>query len=160
MGDKSLKNFFKMKFLGSLLAAFAYSNPVPAEDPAPASSDSGMSTDIIMINMNMANIQMNMGDFRGSDVPSEGMFNTNGTFQFLDGMSSSDRDQIKDFLAMDEVQSGLKTLAENLPGFQSFVDAMNGNTQTATTEATTTEANAGMGRKSLKNDHSGSEPRP
>ena len=41
---------------------------------------------------------MNMGDFRGSDVPSEGMFNTNGTFQFLDGMSSSDRDQIKDLL--------------------------------------------------------------
>ena len=40
---------------------------------------------------------------------------------------------------MDEVQSGLKTLAENLPGFQSFVDAMNGNTQSATTEATTTE---------------------
>ena len=41
-----------------------------------------------------------MGDFRGSDVPSEGMFNTNGTFQFLDGMSSSDRDQIKDLLGI------------------------------------------------------------
>ena len=87
---------------------------------------------------------MNMGDFRGSDVPGEGMFNTNNTFQFLDGMSSSDRDQIKDLLEMEEVQSGLKTLAENLPGFQSFVDAMNGNTAADTTEAPTTTSGMGL----------------
>ena len=47
-----------MKFISSLLAAFAIANPVPADDPAPAdNASSNMDTDIIMINMNMANIQ-------------------------------------------------------------------------------------------------------
>ena len=53
-----------------------------ADDPAPASSESGMDTDIIMINMNMANIQMNMGDFRGSEYAGDG-FSYNNTMQFL-----------------------------------------------------------------------------
>ena len=53
-----------------------------------------------LVNLLCEILQINMGDFRGSDVPSEGMFNTNGTFQFLDGMSSSDRDQIKDLLGI------------------------------------------------------------
>ena len=41
-----------------------------------------MDTDIIMINMNMANIQMNMGDFRGSEYAGDG-FSYNNTMQFL-----------------------------------------------------------------------------
>ena len=41
-----------------------------------------MDTDIIMINMNMANIQMNMGDFRGSEYAADG-FSYNNTMQFL-----------------------------------------------------------------------------
>ena len=91
-----------MKFIASLLAAFAVANPVPgksntrpflsrvpvsslyisADDPAPATSEGGMDTDIIMINMNMANIQMNMGDFRGSEYAGDG-FSYNNTMQFL-----------------------------------------------------------------------------
>ena len=39
-----------MKFFASLLATMAVSNPVPA--------DTDMDTDIIMINMNRANIQV------------------------------------------------------------------------------------------------------
>ena len=53
-----------------------------ADDPAPATSEGGMDTDIIMINMNMANIQMNMGDFRGSEYAGDG-FSYNNTMQFL-----------------------------------------------------------------------------
>ena len=56
--------------------------PISADDPAPASSEGGMDTDIIMINMNMANIQMNMGDFRGSEYAGDG-FSYNNTMQFL-----------------------------------------------------------------------------
>lgn len=75
-----------MKFLASIVAALAVANPVPATGllnwkffhvmfnvyltkpmsaddpaPAPASSSEGntMDTDIIMINMNSANIQVN-----------------------------------------------------------------------------------------------------
>merc|ERR1712212_1116333 len=140
--EKSLKN---MKFIASLLAAFAIANPVPADDPAPASSEGGMDTDIIMINMNMANIQMNMGDFRGSEYAADG-FSYNNTMQFLSGINAADRDQIAELLAMPELQAGFQTLAENLPGFQSFVDTM---LPADSTEApTTTEAAAepGMGR--------------
>ena len=48
-----------MKFLATLLAGLAMANPAPA-DPAPAPE--GGSASIIMINMNMANIQVTLKD--------------------------------------------------------------------------------------------------
>merc|ERR1712168_1627328 len=133
--EKSLKN---MKFIASLLAAFAIANPVPADDPAPASSEGGMDTDIIMI-------KMNMGDFRGSEYAGDG-FSYNNTMQFLSGMNAADRDQITELLAMPELQAGFATLAQNLPGFQSFVDSMLPPTDAPATTTTEAAAEPGMGR--------------
>ena len=104
-----------------------------------------MDTDIIMINMNMANIQMNMGDFRGSEYAADG-FSYNNTMQFLSGMSAADKDQITELLAMTELQAGFATLAQNLPGFQSFVDSMLPATEAPATDTTTTTEAAGMVR--------------
>ena len=59
------------------------------------------------------------------------------------GMNAADRDQISELLAMPELQAGFATLAQNLPGFQSFVDSMLPPTDAPAT--TTTEA-AGMVR--------------
>ena len=59
------------------------------------------------------------------------------------GMNAADRDQITELLAMPELQAGFATLAQNLPGFQSFVDSMLPPTDAPAT--TTTEA-AGMVR--------------
>ena len=52
-----------MKLVGSVLAALAVANPISNQgrtkrNAAAATSDSAMDTDIIMINMNMANIQV------------------------------------------------------------------------------------------------------
>ena len=47
-----------MKFLASLLAAVAVANPVPADEPAPASGVTQLDTSIIMINMKRADIQL------------------------------------------------------------------------------------------------------
>ena len=55
---KKASNSWDMKFLASLLATLAIANPVPADEPAPASGDTQMDTSIIMINMNSANIQV------------------------------------------------------------------------------------------------------
>ena len=60
------------------------------------------------------------------------------------GMNAADRDQIIELLAMPELQAGFATLAQNLPGFQSFVDSMLPPTDEPAT-TTTTEA-AGMVR--------------
>merc|ERR1712179_186 len=120
----------EMKIIASLLAAFALaapgpSDPAPEPAPEPAPADSGMQQSIVMINMNAANIQMNMGDFRGnSDVNGEGIDSDSWKWSFLDGIKESDKKQIEDLLALDDVQNGLKTLSDNLPGFKSFVDAM------------------------------------
>merc|ERR1711990_1088172 len=132
----------RMKFIASILAAFAIANPVPADDAAVAPS---ADTDIIMINMNMANIQMNMGDFRGSEYAGDG-YSYNNTMQFLSGMNSEDRSQIADLLAMPELQAGFATLAQNLPGFQSFVNSMLPSTEAPTTTTTEAAAEPGMGR--------------
>ena len=50
--------FLEMKFSALLLAAIANANPVPADTPAESTSGNTMDTDIIMINMNTANIQV------------------------------------------------------------------------------------------------------
>ena len=50
--------FLEMKFSALLLAAIANANPVPADTPAESTSGNTMDTDIIMINMNSANIQV------------------------------------------------------------------------------------------------------
>merc|ERR1719189_1902643 len=134
-----------MKFISSLLVSFAFANPVPADNADSSPASSGMDTDIIMINMNMANIQMNMGDFRGSEYAADG-FSYNNTMQFLSGMNAADRDQIAELLAMPELQAGFQTLAENLPGFQSFVDTMLPPTDAPTTTTTEAAAEPGMGR--------------
>ena len=62
------------------------------------------------------------------------------------GMNAADRDQIAELLAMPELQAGFQTLAENLPGFQSFVDTM---LPADSTEASTTTEAAGMVRHIL-----------
>ena len=116
-----------------------FSRNISADEPA------RMDTDIIMINMNMANIQMNMGDFRGSEYAADG-FSYNNTMQFLSGMSAADKDQITELLAMTELQAGFATLAQNLPGFQSFVDSMLPATEAPATDTTTTTEAAGMVR--------------
>ena len=54
-------------------------------------------------------------------------------------MNAADRDQITELLAMPELQAGFATLAQNLPGFQSFVDSMLPPTEAPET-TTTTEA--------------------
>ena len=89
---------------------------------------------------------MNMGDFRGSDVPNSG--SQNSTFQWINGMSADDKQTLQDLMAMDEVQAGLDTLAENFPAFASMIDALSDATATDTTEApTTTQSSGGMGKK-------------
>merc|ERR1711990_1078555 len=138
----SYKN--KMKFLASIVAALAVANPVPADDPAPAPASDGntMDTDIIMINMNSANIQMNMGDFRGSDVPGD-FASQNSTFQWISGMSAEDQDQLKELMKMDEMQAGLETLAENFPAFAGMINALGDLAEEDTTAETTTVQPAG-----------------
>merc|ERR1712168_632355 len=140
----SYKN--KMEFLASIVAALAVANPVPADDPAPAPASEGntMDTDIIMINMNTANIQMNMGDFRGSDVPGD-FVSQNSTFNWISGMSAEDQDQLKELMKMDEMQAGLETLAENFPAFAGMINAL-GDLAEEDTTAETTTASGGMGR--------------
>ena len=49
-----------MKFLASVVATLAIANPVPADEPAPASDGTQMDTSIIMINMNRADIQVSV----------------------------------------------------------------------------------------------------
>merc|ERR1719410_341369 len=83
--------------------------------------------------MNTANIQMNMGDFRGSDVPDSESQN----FQWLTGMSAEDQTQPQDLMAMDEVQNGLEVLAQNFPAFSSMISALTDSE--GTTEAPATE---------------------
>ena len=110
---------------------------------------------------------MNMGAFRGSEYAGDG-FSCKNTMQFLrlvfssvqgiqyavfglvekletwkKSVNAADRDQITELLAMPELQAGFATLAQNLPGFQSFVDSMLPPTEEPAT--TTTEA-AGMVR--------------
>ena len=73
-------------------------------------------------------------------------FSLSSSFQLKtkgSGMNAADRDQISELLAMPELQAGFATLAQNLPGFQSFVDSMLPPTDAPAT--TTTEA-AGMVR--------------
>merc|ERR1719337_83128 len=107
------------------------------DNPAPEGQNS-----VIMINMNCANIQMNMGDFRGSDVAED---DEGDSWSFVQGIQETDKDAIVELLQNQDFQAGLKTLTEKLPGFSSFVDAMVGTTEApATTEAA--DSGAGMGR--------------
>merc|ERR1712228_52196 len=124
----------KMKFLATLLAGLAMANPAPG-DPAPAPE--GGSASIIMINMNMANIQMNMGDFRGSSVAEDGPMQNNENWSFMEKVSEDDMNTIRDMLENNQVKDGLEVLTEKLPGFSSFFDSL---TAESTTEATTTQA--------------------
>ena len=62
-------------------------------------------------------------------------------------MNAADRDQISELLAMPELQAGFATLAQNLPGFQSFVDSMLPPTDAPAT--TTTEAAGTVRHKGL-----------
>ena len=77
--------------------------------------------------------QMNMGDFRGSDVPDSDTQN----FEWLTGMSAEDQTQLQDLMAMDEVQNGLEVLAQNFPAFSSMISALTNSEET--TEAPATE---------------------
>ena len=84
-----------------------------------------------------------MGDFRGSDVP--GSNTQESTIEWISGMSTQDKDQLKELMSMDEVQAGMETLAENFPAFAGMINALS-DVGTETTEATATTANAGMGK--------------
>lgn len=84
-----------------------------------------------------------MGDFRGSDVP--GSNTQEPTIEWIRGMSTQDKDQLKELMSLDEVQAGMETLAENFPAFAGMINALS-DLGTETTEATATTVNAGMGR--------------
>ena len=79
---------------------------------------------------------MNMGDFRGSDVP--GSNSQNSTFQWINGISAEDQDQLKALMQMDQVKAGLDTLAENFPAFAGMIDALGDLAEEDTTAETTT----------------------
>ena len=81
---------------------------------------------------------MNMGDFRGSDVP--GSNTQNSTFQWISGMSAEDQDQLKELMNMPEMQAGMETLAENFPAFASMIEALGDLATEDTTEAPATTA--------------------
>ena len=80
---------------------------------------------------------MNMGDFRGSDVPGD-FASQNSTFQWISGMSAEDQDQLKELMKMDEMQAGLETLAENFPAFAGMINALGDLAEEDTTPETTT----------------------
>lgn len=66
-----------MKILGTLLAAVALGNTLPEDDGSSSNSNT-----IIMINMNAANVQMNMGDFTDTGA-SEGIFTDSKSWQYV-----------------------------------------------------------------------------
>ena len=81
---------------------------------------------------------MNMGDFRGSDVPSSNP--QNSTFQWISGISADDQDQLKELMNMPEMQAGMETLAENFPAFASMIGALGELATEETTESPSTTA--------------------
>ncbi|CAG5100320.1 Oidioi.mRNA.OKI2018_I69.XSR.g16948.t1.cds [Oikopleura dioica] len=122
-----------MKLFDILLSATATVGVQAMDQPA------GGETSVIMINMNTANIQMNMGDFSGSSVP--GQEGESTQVSWIEGLSNADRDTLTELLANEEVNAGMKLLVEKLPGFSSFYDALY--PEETATEATGT---GGMGK--------------
>ncbi|CBY24452.1 unnamed protein product [Oikopleura dioica] len=90
-----------MKILGSALAALALGNILPEEDGLNSNPNT-----VIMINMNAANVQMNMGDFTDTGA-SEGIFTNSKSFQYV---SPNDFGKINDIMTMPSVQTGLDAL--------------------------------------------------
>ncbi|CBY15783.1 unnamed protein product [Oikopleura dioica] len=123
-----------MKIIPTLLAC-ALSQDMPA--------DSG-ETNIIMINMNAANIQMNMGDFAGSEVPN--LESPGISFDLFGELTEEEKAQVNSLLTNEQIQDGLQLLTGKLPGFSSFYDALYPAEATTTTQETTTEQAGGMGK--------------
>merc|ERR1712037_62079 len=125
-----------MKIFATLLAAAA-SQDMPA--------DSG-ETNIIMINMNAANIQMNMGDFAGSEVPNLDSSANSISFDLFGELTEDEKAQVNSLLTNEQIQDGLKLLTAKMPGFSNFYDALYPAEATTTTQETTTEQAGGMGK--------------
>jgi len=125
-----------MKIFATLLAAAA-SQDMPA--------DSG-ETNIIMINMNAANIQMNMGDFAGSEVPNLDSAGNSISFDLFGELTEDEKAQVNSLLTNEQIQDGLKLLTGKMPGFSSFYDALYPAEASSTTQETTTEQAGGMGK--------------
>ncbi|CAG5080536.1 Oidioi.mRNA.OKI2018_I69.PAR.g9635.t1.cds [Oikopleura dioica] len=125
-----------MKLFAALFAA-AFGQEMPA--------DSG-ETNIIMINMNAANIQMNMGDFAGSEVPN--LESPGISFDLFGELTEEEKAQVNSLFSNSEIQDGLQLLTGKLPGFSSFYDALYPaeSTTTTTQQTTTTQESAGMGK--------------
>ena len=142
-----------MKIVAALLCGLGLSAPGSNPAPEPETPSGTMDTKIVMINMNAANIVMNMGDFRGNEEAgegaegapwAEGVNSEKWGWSFLDGIQDTDMADIKDLIKNDDVQQGsrllslllncfnmvsiiflgLGTLVQNLPGFSSFVEAI------------------------------------
>ena len=75
--ESFLKRLIRMKILGTLLAAVALGNTIREDDGSSPNSNT-----IIMINMNAANVQMNMGDFTDTGA-SEGIFTDSKSWQYV-----------------------------------------------------------------------------
>merc|ERR1712130_625260 len=99
-----------MRLLSSVLAATAAAESASLEIRA--------NQTILFINMNIANIEMKMGDFR-QYTPLNA---TNWNWTFLDDMDKSEAQEVLDLFDMDEAQSTLNYLTNRIEGFQYFLD--------------------------------------
>merc|ERR1711953_744297 len=109
----------KMKILSFLFGSLMAQGPAPGPEPAPEPTKK---TNILFINMNRANIQMNMGNFTNSSVPSVDA--SGESFDIMTNLDTSEQETLDAMLANAEVESGLKILAEKIPGFSTFYDAL------------------------------------
>ena len=78
---------------------------------------------------------MNMGNFTNSSVPSvdasgkllspnELQMISGGSFDIMTNLDSSEQETLDAMLSNSEVESGLKILADKVPGFSSFYAAL------------------------------------
>merc|ERR1712130_146237 len=101
----------RMRVLGLLFGVMA------AMDTGTSLAVSGNQT-IIFINMNMANIAMNMGDFRHYTPLNATLWN----WTFLDDMEKKQAQSIVDLFEMEEAQPTIDYLLQTVEGFQFFLD--------------------------------------
>ncbi|CBY15860.1 unnamed protein product [Oikopleura dioica] len=106
-----------MKILSFLIGSLMAQGPAPEPGPEPTKK-----TNILFINMNRATIQMNMGNFTNSSVPSVDA--SGGSFDIMTNLDTSEQATLDAMLSNSDVESGLKILADKVPGFSSFYNAL------------------------------------
>ncbi|CBY15784.1 unnamed protein product [Oikopleura dioica] len=106
-----------MKILSFLIGSLMAQGPAPEPAPEPTKK-----TNILFINMNRATIQMNMGNFTNSSVPSVDA--SGGSFDIMTNLDTSEQATLDAMLSNSDVESGLKILADKVPGFSSFYNAL------------------------------------